>query len=189
MNEFAFPRARKTGSFSCPPPHSMSALSLLATSTISITMADCAIRAPANRTPTRYISAGGGTVEFGLPLTASDHWGFSGARENSSTGSGRIAVLEPDDYSISPEDNRLDHEMMSWLTRPAGRPDTTAGVLLHAICAAHREQRRLICRISDPALAVTLSGFERVASRFGIANPLQLELAGLARLYSPTFCG
>jgi hypothetical protein len=59
-------------------------------------------------------------------------------------------------------------EMMALVTRPPDSPDIAAAILLHAICAVHREKRRLVCRFEDSRLVATLSGFDAVASRFGI---------------------
>jgi hypothetical protein len=102
-------------------------------------------------------------IEFGLPVSNRDGWGFSDLREHSLGSNPSIVTLEPEDYAVSEEQNRRDREVMTWLTRPSNSPDTAAALLLHTICAAHREQRRLICRLTDPRLAVTLSGFDAVA--------------------------
>jgi hypothetical protein len=107
-------------------------------------------------------------IEFGLPARNRDDWGFYGLREDCLRNDARIVTLEAKTYAIGEEQNRADHEMMACLTRPAGSPDIAAAALFHTICAAHREKRRLICRIVDPQLAVTLSGFDVVASRFSV---------------------
>src|SRR5215467_296608 len=57
---------------------------------------------------------------------------------------------------------------MAWLTRPPALPDVHIAFLLHSICAAHRERKRLICRITNSRLLVSLYGLEAVASRFGV---------------------
>src|SRR5260370_31048381 len=98
-------------------------------------------------------------IEFGLPVTNRDGWGFSDLREHSLINPG-IVTLEPEDYAVSEEQNPCDREVMTWLNPPSNSPDTAAALLLHTICAAHREQRRLICRPYDPRLAVTLSSFD-----------------------------
>jgi hypothetical protein len=102
-------------------------------------------------------------IEFGLPVTNPTNWGFSDA------GCGeRIVVLDPRDYYLGRTQDAQDRRMMNWLTRPVGCFATDAALLLHAICAAHHERRRLICRISKPHLLAALSGFETVAARFSI---------------------
>lgn len=58
--------------------------------------------------------------------------------------------------------------MMASVTQQPDSPDIAAAILLHAICAVHREKRRLVCRFEDSRLVATLSGFDAVASRFGI---------------------
>jgi hypothetical protein len=107
-------------------------------------------------------------IEFGLPATNSPDWGFGNAREHPHRNDPRIMVIESNDYSVHEVQDRLDREMMNWLTSPPGTPDTNTAVLLHSICAAHRKRRRLICRIRHAALAVTLSGLDAVAARFGV---------------------
>jgi hypothetical protein len=81
---------------------------------------------------------------------------------------GRITTLGGRGYYVTDEQNARDREVMTWLTYPPGVQDTASAFLLHAICTAHRLGRRLICRISEPRLLVTLSGFDVVASRFSI---------------------
>jgi hypothetical protein len=107
-------------------------------------------------------------IEFGLPAANSRGWGFASVREHQAENNPRVVTLEADDYAVSEEQNLLDREMMTWLTRPVDSPDTAAAHLLHTICAAHRERRRLACRVTDPRILVTLSGFEAVASRFSV---------------------
>jgi hypothetical protein len=107
-------------------------------------------------------------IEFGLPVTNPAAWGFNDVRERQFGNHPRISILRTEDYAVAEEQNRIDHEMISWLTRPPDSPDTSAAFLIHAICAAHRQNRRLICRIEDPRLLVALSGLEAVASRFDV---------------------
>ena len=106
-------------------------------------------------------------IEFGLPVANSPNWGFHSVSELFENNP-RIVTLEIEDYAVSEEQNRSDRETMTWLTRPPSSPDTNAAFLFHAICAAHRRNRRLICRLTDPRLLVSLSGFEVVASRFSV---------------------
>jgi hypothetical protein len=107
-------------------------------------------------------------IEFGLPVNNPAGWGFNGVRERQFANHPRISILEPANLAISEEQNRIDHEMIAWLTCPPDSPDTSTAFLIHAICAAHRQHRRLICRIEDPRLLVALSGLEAVASRFDV---------------------
>jgi hypothetical protein len=107
-------------------------------------------------------------IEFGLPVTNSEAWGFHSLKERQLRNHPRITVLESQDYAVSEEQNAIDRSMIPWLTRSADTPDTSAALLLHAICAAHRQERRLICRIEDRQLLATLSGFDAVASRFSV---------------------
>jgi hypothetical protein len=107
-------------------------------------------------------------IEFGLPARNADDWGFSNVRQQRNANDSRISVLDAGGYAVSMDQNRYDREVMMWLTRPADLPDTPAAHLLHAICAAHRQRRRIVCRIADPRLAVALSGFDVIASRFSV---------------------
>jgi hypothetical protein len=107
-------------------------------------------------------------IEFGLPATNATDWGFHDLRENAHENDSRITSLQVDDYAVPTEQNRTDRELMMWLTRPPDLPDTGAAYLLHTICAAHQQKRRIICRLTDARLLVTLSGFDRVASRFSV---------------------
>jgi hypothetical protein len=107
-------------------------------------------------------------IEFGLPVTNSDLWGLSGMREYESQSDSRIVALEPQDYRIAQERNALDRDVMTWLTRSDDSNEMAAAFLLHTILAAHRERRRLIFRLKDVQLAATLSGFDAVASHFGV---------------------
>jgi hypothetical protein len=107
-------------------------------------------------------------IEFGLPVTNSIDWGFSDVRQRGVDREGRITTLCGRSYYVTDEQNARDREMMRCLTHPAGVPDTASAFLLHAICAAHRLARRLICRITEPRLLAILSGFDVVASRFSI---------------------
>jgi hypothetical protein len=107
-------------------------------------------------------------IEFGLPVSNRADWGFSNLRERPFKNDSRMVELESKDYVIREQEDYRDRELMTWLTRPQDSSDTAAAVFLHAICAAQREKRRLICRVRDARLAVTLSGFESVASRFGV---------------------
>jgi len=128
-------------------------------------------------------------IEFGLPVTNSYLWGLYGVREYESETDPRIVTLEPQDFRRSEDQNKVDRELMSWLTRPAGSNEMAAAFLLHTILAAHREQRRLICRLRDPQLAATLAGFDTVASRFGVricSNWKWPEVGGFTiRKFSP----
>jgi hypothetical protein len=107
-------------------------------------------------------------IEFGLPVANADSWGLHAVPEDYVGGNPRILALNPGEYAISEEEERIDREVMTWLTRPADSNETEAAVLFHAICAAHRQGRRLVCRLGDPRLAATLSGLESVASPFGV---------------------
>jgi len=107
-------------------------------------------------------------IEFGLPVTNPTGWGFSDVRENIAGGGERIVVLDPSDYHISQAQDIQDRQMANWLTRPAGSDATDAALLLHIICAAHRERRRLICRITKPDMLAALAGFEAVGTRFSV---------------------
>jgi hypothetical protein len=106
-------------------------------------------------------------IEFGLPVMNAEHWGLYGLRERQEA-QGRILLLEGDDYTVSADQDALDETMMPLLTRSACAPDTDAAFLLHAVCAAHRNNRRLICRIKDTRIAATLSGFATIASSFSV---------------------
>lgn len=108
-------------------------------------------------------------IEFGLPVTNSADWGFHGVREHPYQNDPRIVSLESRDYAVSAERNDADRELMTWITRPPDAPDTAAAVLFHAICGAHQQDRRLVCRLRDARLAATLAGFDVVASRYGVA--------------------
>jgi hypothetical protein len=107
-------------------------------------------------------------IEFGLPVFNSPSWGLHDLSDGFSL-NGNIGILHAQDYAVSEEQNRLDREVMSWITRTPGTDETQAAVLLHTICAAHRERRRLIFRLNSSTLAATLCGFEAVASRYGVA--------------------
>jgi hypothetical protein len=107
-------------------------------------------------------------IEFGLPAANPSHWGFSNLREKQFKRDPRIAILDAADYFTSEVDDRRDREIMAWLTRPPALPDVHIAFLLHSICAAHREQRRLICRVTNVQLLVSLYGLQAVASRFGV---------------------
>ncbi len=107
-------------------------------------------------------------IEFGLPVANSDSWGFRDLPEHPESRDPRIVLLDSKDYAITDGQNKADLEMMALVTRPPDSPDIAAAILLHAICAVHREERRLICRFEDSRLVATLSGFDAVASRFGI---------------------
>jgi hypothetical protein len=106
-------------------------------------------------------------IEFGLPVRGGSDWGFSTLKEAALNNDERIVCLEAND-GVCGKHPVSDQEMMAWLTRPPGCADASAAFLLHAICAAHREKRRLIIRFNDPRLAVTLAGFDAVASRFQV---------------------
>lgn len=107
-------------------------------------------------------------IEFGLPVQNSAEWGFSGIGESMLDVDGHVTILNSSHHQISDEQNTKDREMHGWLTRPAGIPDKEGAFLLHAICAAHREKRRMICRIKNRGLLATLSGFDAVASLFSV---------------------
>jgi hypothetical protein len=107
-------------------------------------------------------------IEFGLPVGNRANWGFSNLRERAIKDDPRMIELDAKDYVVSEGEEGLDRQIMTWLTRPPDSPDNAAALLLHCICAAHRQLRRLICRIADPRSAVTLSGFRSVAEDFGV---------------------
>jgi len=107
-------------------------------------------------------------IEFGLPMTNSPEWGLGELREHSVCGDSRVVTLDAAGYSVPKAKNRRDREIMSWITRPPDSPDAGSATLLHAICVAHRQKRRLICRLEDIRLMVALSGFDALASRFGV---------------------
>jgi len=107
-------------------------------------------------------------IEFGLPVTNRDDWGFYGLAEHVGENDPRIITLDPKNYAVSHAQDQLDRQVMAWVTRPPDSPDTAAALLFHVICGAHRENRRLICRLRDARLAATLSGFDAVASRFSV---------------------
>jgi len=107
-------------------------------------------------------------IEFGLPISIADNWGFADVSDYASNTDLRIATLDANGYEISAEQDNRDRHLMTWLTRPADSADSAGAMLLHAICAAHYQGRRLICRIEDPRLAVTLAGFDCVAAPFGV---------------------
>jgi hypothetical protein len=107
-------------------------------------------------------------IEFGLPLTVREDWGFPNLGEHLVHDDARITALESKDYVIDEQEDRQDRKVMTWVTRPFDSSEISTAILLHSVCAAHREDRRLVCRIADPRLAVALSGFNAVASRFGV---------------------
>ena len=106
-------------------------------------------------------------IEFGLPFSNPPWWGFSDLRERQFKNR-RITALEHDDYFIGEEEEHCDRGLMEWITRHRDHADDSAAFLLHAICAAHREKRRLIFHLTDPRTAVSLAGFEAIAARFGV---------------------
>jgi len=107
-------------------------------------------------------------IEFGLPVANRSDWGFADLRERDYQTDPRVIELEVNDYVVQDQEDSRDREIMVWLTRPSESNDTAAAVMLHSICAAHRAAQRLICRIRDARLAVTLCGFESVAARFDV---------------------
>jgi hypothetical protein len=125
-------------------------------------------------------------IEFGLPVFNSTSWGFQDLRDDFSL-NGNIDVLQADDYAVSQEQNRSDREIMSWITRAPGTNETQAAVLLHTICAAHREGRRLILRITSPTLAATLCGFNTIASTYGVAIHCDWTWPAVAGYRIPSF--
>jgi len=107
-------------------------------------------------------------IEFGLPVMNSPGWGFDELPERPHRNDSRIVVLDGEDYFVSGERNWRDRELLPWVTHPPNVPDMDSAFLLHAICAAHRERRRIICKVKDGKLAVALAGFASVAFRFWV---------------------
>jgi hypothetical protein len=107
-------------------------------------------------------------IEFGLPVRNSEGWGLRDLPEHLESSDPCIVLLDAKDYAIPDRQNQADLKMMPLLTRPPDSPDIAAAILLHAICAVHREKRRLVCRFEDGRLLAALSGFDAVASRVGI---------------------
>jgi len=107
-------------------------------------------------------------IEFGLPVTNGYLWGLYGVREYESETDPRIVTLEPQDYRLSEEQNAVARDLLTWLTRPDDSNEMAAAFFLHTILAAHREQRRVIFRLKDARAAAMLSGFDAVASGFGV---------------------
>lgn len=123
-------------------------------------------------------------IEFGLPVANTIDWGFGDLTETSLDNEGRLIVLNSQDYQLPEEQTLQDLEVMKWVTRSSAEPDSGGAFLMHAICAAHRQRKRLTCVISEPGLLATLSGFEAVASRFSIdirSNSKLPNLSGYTR--------
>ncbi|HLH29929.1 MAG TPA: hypothetical protein VKY31_01925 [Terriglobia bacterium] len=107
-------------------------------------------------------------IEFGLPIQNPVHWGFSNLPETAYGADGQIIVLDASRYFVTEEQNTNDREMMKWIAPPSAAADTSAAILLHTIFAAYQHRRRLICRVTKPALLAALSGFEAIASRYSV---------------------
>jgi hypothetical protein len=107
-------------------------------------------------------------IEFGLPFFNPDNWGFADLRCTPGDQDKRIAILDRLAYSVPPQQDRLDRDLKNWLSMPASSVDTTSAILLHSICAADRERRRLVCRLHDLRNLVSLAGMESVARRFSV---------------------
>jgi len=106
--------------------------------------------------------------EFGLPNINPDEWGFHGLRERPLPEDPRVLMLEANEYRISEDRDRIDRKLRCWLTGPAGSVDVPSALLYHTICGAHREGRRLICRIKENRTCVALSGMEAVAAESSV---------------------
>jgi len=107
-------------------------------------------------------------IEFGLPVENPADWGFVGLPERAWRGMPGITVLDPAGYAFNQSSHESDLRLKDWLTAPPGAPDTASAAMMHAICAAFLEARRLVFRSPDPRDHLALSGFQAVAAEFAV---------------------
>lgn len=107
-------------------------------------------------------------IEFGLPVSNPDSWGFGELEEVACAGEPKIRILDGRDYSFPEAQERRDLEIRAWLTHPAGEPDLDSAILFHTICAAQKQGVRLICRVQEERTLVALSGMLPIAREFSV---------------------
>jgi hypothetical protein len=107
-------------------------------------------------------------IEFGLPTTNDNDWGVFSLNSRESSTDRRIDLLASKTYAIPSERDQADRNLQDWLTLPSGEPDYCSFILLHALYAAFKNRRRLICRFDTIRSCVAFYGMQRVAELFTI---------------------
>ncbi len=107
-------------------------------------------------------------LEFGLPVTNLEDWGFGRLPSKTSPINARIEILDSRAYAIPSDRDPMERNLRDWLSRPPGTPDETSALLFYALYTAHENGRRLICRLHDIRNCIILAGLQRVAERFSI---------------------
>jgi hypothetical protein len=79
-----------------------------------------------------------------------------------------IEILDSRSYEIPPQQEDLDRNLQKWLSWPPAAPDISSAILYHVLCSAHRQRKRIICRLRDIRTCVTLAGLQKVAESFSV---------------------
>jgi len=125
-------------------------------------------------TPRHDTSTGSGhfgpawDIEFGLPFGNPDDWGFGDLATVPVNGNPSLLLLDESNFAIPQARGICDLQLSTMLTRPPSVPDYASARMYHAICAAHRQRRRLVFNIQDARSAVALAGLNAVASLYDV---------------------